>query len=163
MVTPFGVPARWLASYLQGAAPDIEGKQRARCLIKGGMLTVPVAGGASVLKRRGADPLLSDHGKWRREHLGAWQAAYGRTPYFEHLMPEIADVYAASVGMRLEEFNGRLLGIALRWLDEGSGADIERLQGVREEICAKIQPELSVFDALFRLGKAAVFAFPAAH
>ena len=122
MVIPFAPSTAWVREYLRltasgtdnteaarlaSASTGISGKQYARCAISTGTLTVPVAGGAGTLKRRGADPVLSEHGKWRREHLGAWSAAYGRCAYHTHLMPEIETVYTASEGMTLGEFNGR--------------------------------------------------------
>lgn len=174
MVTPLTVTPAWICAYLDalregsehGAAATKatkacgpQGKEFARCRIRIGTLTVPVAGGGNALKRRDADPVISEHGKWRREHLGAWQAAYGRTPWFEHLMPDIAAVYDGSEGLRLEEFNVRLLQVALRWLDPAATGPLPaRLDSVREATRAATDPSLSIFDALFRLGKEAVFA-----
>ncbi len=193
MVTPLTVTAGWLRQYAaalgDGMEPrrarieatrlsGISGKEFAHCRISTGTLTVPVSGGAVVLKRHGADPPLSEHGKWRREHLGAWNAAYGRTPYYIHLMPEIEGVYARSEGMTLEEFNSALLEVALGWLDTSvwlpavattdgsdssqSGArrlkEERRLEEVRVEARARVNESLSIFDALFRLGRYGVFA-----
>lgn len=168
MVTPLTVTPAWLRLWLGSAGHDagaaslalgITGKEFARCRISTGVLTVPVEGGAGILKRRNSDPVLSEHGKWRREHLGAWQTAYGRTPYFGHLMPEIAAVYEISAGMRLEEFNSRMLGVALGWIGTlPAEADRRRLAAVCDAAVKRVMPGLSIFDALFRLGKEAVFA-----
>lgn len=175
MVTPFCPSAEWIRAFVRGAEcgetheeacaranreTGTTGKLFGRCQLPTGVLTVPVAGGAGVLKRRDADPILSEHGKWRREHLGAWQAAYGRTAYYIHLMPEIAGIYAGSEGMRLEEFNRRLLETALRWLDFKALAkgDGELLGCLRREREKDLKKGLSIFDLLFRLGREAVFA-----
>lgn len=116
-------------------------------------------GGASVLKRRGADPVLSEHGKWRREHLGAWNAAYGRTPFFPYLMPQIEEVYRRSEGMTLGEFTAALLDVAVSWIEpEVLRADGEMIQAVRTETDVKVDRSLSIFDAIFRLGKESAFA-----
>lgn len=181
MVTPFGVTPRWLEAYLNAlaegcedadariAADDlngVKGKEFARCRIKTAgnvktgdeilCLTVPVEGGSSVLKRRGVDPRLSDHGKWRREHLGALNAAYGSTPYFEHLMPEIEKVYADSQGISLEEFNSRMLGVILGWIDRSVLiSDDATLREAGKEVRKHIDADLSALDMLFRLGKTA--------
>ncbi len=170
MVTPFGVTSEWMGVYLHSLrdgqcerearraaniACRVSDKQFARCAITTGVLTVPVQGGGSVLKRRDADPVLSEHGKWRREHLGAWNAAYGRTPYYVHLMPQIEAVYMHSEGLRLEEFASRLLDIAQNWLDS-EAIDAPLPGGVREEMRQHIRHDLSIFDALFRLGKETV-------
>lgn len=175
MVTPLTVTVGWLRHYLDckaagldetaarrsaSEAEGIKGKAYAHCRIKTGELRVPVSGGAGALKRRGASPQLSEHGKWRREHTGAWNAAYGRTPYYEHLMPQLEAVYATSEGESLESFNSRMLETALRWLDQESvaAARAPEMEGKRNEIKAKADESLSIFDLLFRLGKEGVFA-----
>lgn len=174
MVTPFGASVAWVSAYLDGLASGesdtearegasrlagVKGKEFARCRISTLTLTVPVEGGAGVLKHRGADPVLSEHGKWRREHLGALNAAYGRTPYYEHLMPQIEEIYKNSEGIRLEEFNRRLLDVALGWLTPmPDAAERERLKGVIGEKRRETDCALSIFDVLFRLGKEGVFA-----
>ncbi len=130
------------------------GKEMARIELDGQRLTIPVEGGANALKRRGANPLLSNHGKWRREHLGAWQAIYGRTPWYPNIIEAIENVYAKSESepMHLCEFNHNLLLVALEWVDLSAIEIPERLQPAADEIATLINPELSIFDALFRLG-----------
>lgn len=160
MVIPFSLTPGFVGDALRGQLElRYIGKETARCLIATGRLTIPVEGGASVLKRKDADPVLSEHGKWRREHLGAWSAAYGRTPFYAHLMPQIEKIYLNSESLTLDHFNRRLLEVACRWLDsralEASGCTIE---AVRKEIRTKVDPQLSIFDAIFRLGKETVFA-----
>lgn len=173
MVTPLNIDAIWLRYYLLAkheglSEPEarlkatesvgIKGKAFARCHISTGTLTVPVEGGGNSLKRRNANPILSEHGKWRREHLGAWQAAYGRTPYFIHLLPEIEEVYNNSSGLTLEQFNSALLEVALRWLDfEAVDNGESRLRETGRELEPEITDGLSVFDLIFRHGKMAVF------
>lgn len=174
METPLTVTVGWLREYSRrlneglgdaesrraaNRATGIKGKAYARCDIRGYRLTVPVEGGSSVLKREKADPLLSNHGKWRREHLGAWSAAYGRTPYFIHLYPEIEEVYEKSDGMKLEEFNSRLLDVALGWLDfTGLRTGGAKINMISEETKSLAEDKLSVFDLLFRIGPDAIFA-----
>lgn len=185
MVTPFEVTPAWLREYLRRVREGIEetgaklaanealgikGKAFARCTIAGpSILTVPVAGGSGMLKRKDSDPMLSDHGKWRREHLGAFNAIYGRTPYYEHLMPEIREVYDNSAGISLQEFNDRLLKVAMRWIDLPAlervmyGDDswnmdyLACISRIRLEAKAKTDPGLSIFDAIFRLGRESVW------
>lgn len=169
MVTPFCVTAPWLEAYFNSLNEAVDetaarvyadralalaGKSFARCQLRGISLTIPVEGGASALKRRDASPMLSDHGKWRREHIGAFNAIYGRTPYFEHLMPQIRRVYDESEGISLEQFNSQLLQVALHWLDIGRHTEIKpHLQPVVKETKARIDDHLSIFDSIFRLGK----------
>ena len=94
---PFAPSLSLTRKFLAGESPAC-GKECARCMVQGDMfLSVPVQGGASCLKGRHVDVrslLISDHGKWRQEHLGTWNAIYGKTPFFDHLFPEIKQVYA---------------------------------------------------------------------
>lgn len=136
-----------------------------RCRLDNGiLLSVPLVGGASVSKRLRAgsdatDLRLSDHGKWRREHLGAFSAIYGRTPYFIHLFPGLERIYHDS------ESDDSFLAFAeaLRKLTESWISDypvIER-ESVRNEavrlrrmeLKTKVNTDLSIFDAIFRFGK----------
>ena len=179
LIWPFAASAGWWRIYVgelaAGFTPEeasaracrlthTAGKDFARATISGDVrLAVPVEGGAHLLKR-GYDLPLSDHGKWRREHLGAWQAAYGRTPFSEHLMPRIAAVYRLSEEqpMTLGRFNRELAQVAESWLTaDGVLADIaaqqERLAPVFDSTIVKVNTERSIFDAIFRLGKETIF------
>lgn len=109
------------------------------------------------MKSRGALPGVSEHGKWRREHEGALLAAYGKTPYYAHLMPELMAVYADSEGLGLEDFNRRMLDVALGWIDV-EALKAEGMERVRDEVRAKVETGLSIFDLLFRLGREGVWA-----
>lgn len=174
MVTPLTVTPAWLSLWQNALAAGaggrdakagasralgIAGKAFARCQIASGTISVPVEGGASLLKRRDAEPILSEHGKWRREHIGAWHATYSRTPFFIHLMPEIEQVYLSSQGITLEQFNSRLLDVAIRWIDFNAlrhdSLDLNRF-GV--EFSRQVRDGLSIFDLLFRIGPDALFA-----
>ncbi|MCM1369203.1 MAG: WbqC family protein [Candidatus Amulumruptor caecigallinarius] len=174
MVTPFALTPLWIESYLHNghdalianSVTGTKGKDFARTLIGGRAgditLSIPVEGGASVLKRANADPALSNHGKWRREHLGAWNAAYARTPFFVHLMPELEQVYANPSLHTLEEFNRELLNVALRWviIDTNSNncRDLIVPAAIREERRKRIRNDHSVFETIFMLGKEAALA-----
>lgn len=171
MVTPFGPTAKWAGIYMRGLrsglddteariranrAAGIEGKEFARCRLRGVTLTVPVDGGAHALKSRGAKPVISEHGKWRREHAGAMLAAYGKTPFFRHLMPEIEEAYSRSEGTGLEEFNRSILEVAMGWIDQ-EALSAPSMQRIREEVRAKVDENLSILDVIFRLGKEGSF------
>ena len=150
-------------------APVVQGKGVCRTLIAGGrMLSVPVEGGASALKRRGVeDVAISQHGRWQEVHLGALRAAYGRTPYFAHLFPQIEKIYEERSKGSLSRFNEALHRLALRWLGMEEGDDgrlrewflsnPERAREIAEEMRSNINMEYSIFDAIFRLGKETLF------
>lgn len=190
MVIPAGMSGAWVSAYLRALGEGCgleDAAHRASGLEKGGMrhanrLTlygggriveagIPLAGGGSVLKRRDADPLVSGHGKWKQEHLGAWRAVYGRTPWFGYLMPEIEQIYADTFpGSRLEEFSQKLLDLTLRWsgvvemMRELNGADGERksrifeIGGLIREECGERWEWESVAGLLFRRGLEGAFA-----
>lgn len=173
MVTPLTVTPVWLREYirkrLEGAnyenaarsaniATGIKGKNYARMEIKTGRLIVPVEGGAGILKRGNSEPVLSEHGKWRKEHLGALNAAYGKSPYYEHLIGEIEEIYNSSAGETLEEFNRKMLDTAMRWLDVDAYLPRKReFESKREEILRNMDDTLSIYDAIFRLGRETIF------
>lgn len=144
----------------------------ARSMIVGDrILSVPVVGGATALKRHSAhiaDLRISDHGRWRQEHLGAWQAAYGKTPYFNFLFPEIEKAYLTASHGSLRSFNTELLDIALGFIDivgtresirEMKRLNPSRLEEIISETEAKVNINYSIFDSLFRLGKNTVYLF----
>ena len=146
------------------------GKDLARTRIAGDvLLSVPVEGGASRLKRKGVDPAelnISDHGAWRREHLGAWNAVYGKTPFFQHLYPLIEKVYNEHSHASLAEFNAAMWCVVTDFLGSDAAMnDLERMKGevprrfedIRNELATKVNLNYSIFDALFRLGKNIIF------
>ena len=133
---------------------------------KGMVLTVPVVGGASAVKRLDPELLeVSEHGDWTRIHLGAIEAAYGREPYFQHLFPEIAPVIAHHP-QQLRHLNVLLLDKMMDFIGYRENiAEIRTLQESHPERCAAIKERLnskiasshSFIEALFRLGPDAIF------
>ncbi|MBD5208214.1 MAG: WbqC family protein [Bacteroidales bacterium] len=152
-----------------GVFPGLErigGKERVRSRIAGGeRLSVPVAGGASALKR-GGDLQISQHGRWQDVHLGALRAVYGRTPWFIHLFPEIERIYNCFSEGRMADFTGELHKLVLHWIGDEATLNAamemhcnqpERFEAIASELSKGIDPELSVLDALFRLGPDVIF------
>lgn len=144
---------------------DMSGKDFVRGAIAGPLLlSVPLEGGASVTKRLrpGGDSAglrLSGHGKWRREHLGAFSAAYGRAPFYIHLMPALEDAYGLSESdPRYDVLAGALYRVTMAWVGEHlrlreACAGNEALRRRMEEMKTKVNTDLSIFDAIFRFGK----------
>ena len=133
---------------------------------EGMVLTVPVTGGSSAVKRLKPELLeVSAHGDWTRIHLGAIEAAYGREPYFQHLFPEIAAViehypqHLASLNVLLMEKMMDFIGY------RDNLSEIEALRERHPERCAAIVSRLeskidlrhSFLEPLFRLGPDAIF------
>ena len=152
-----------------GEFPGLErigGKERVRSRIAGGaLLSVPVAGGASALKH-GGNLRISQHGRWQDVHLGALRAAYGRTPWFIQLYPEIDRIYSDCSEGNMADFTAALHSVVLRWI--GNEATLRaaremhrnensRFEAIASELSKGIDPDLSILDALFRLGPDVIF------
>lgn len=145
------------------------GKQLARTIIAGDRyLSVPVVGGSSHCKR----PVLSDslvisnHGRWREEHLGAWSATYGKTPFFPYIFPELERVYIENSHTTLEEFNNSIFQIAVSFLSPSllipslvslKASNPMRYSEIKREYEGKVNLNYSIFDALFRLGRNSIW------
>ena len=149
---------------------DVKGKAFARTCVGDAeaplVLSVAVDGGSSRLKRKGAEGWvkLSLHGNWPHTHLGGLEALYGRSPYYQHIIPGIREVYT-NLPATLSGFN---LSVH-RWLttflqtdypflhpEPGQpGIDLGSTYKVLrrgEEIASMLSEELSVIDALMRFG-----------
>ncbi len=140
-------------------------------LAGGVILTVPVAGGNSMFKRRDTDMsriMISQHGDWQHQHIGTWQALYGKSPYFIHLFPMIHDVYSNHSSGSFLEFNRALYAVADEFLeldairDATQRLNIENpglLADMRNEVLSQCDENMTVFDPIFRMGKDAAYLF----
>lgn len=136
---------------------------------EGMVLTVPVVGGSSAVKRLKPEQLqVSSHGDWTRIHLGAIEAAYGREPYFQHFFPGIAERIANYPPM-LEDFNRALLRCILQSINfDLNFNDImsmkmthtERFDDIRRRLMSQTDASHSFIEPLFRLGPDALFLLP---
>lgn len=146
------------------------GKDFARTQIGcGRVLSVPVVGGSAQLKRKDvdlSDISISDHGVWRREHLGAWNAVYGKAPFFPYIFPSIEDAYERNSHGSLADFNNAIWKIAYDFVEWDRVATVlmlmrennpERMEQLRADLATKVNLNYSIFDAIFRLGKNIVF------
>lgn len=169
---PFLLSAARFAEMISSpeSSRQVRGKEWARARIAGERtLSVPLCGGASQLKSSGCDIFdiaISDHGRWREEHLGALKAAYGRTPFFSHLFPLIEERYSQKSHASLGAFNESLFSLAAEFLDIESIAPAlsemrlnnpRRYASIRSELIRNVNLNYSIFDALFRLGKDTTF------
>lgn len=176
---PFAASAsrysEWLRALMAEGAevpfPSVGGKEQARVEIAQGlMLSVPVMGGGSVLKRHDCrDVMISSHGRWQEVHLGALKAVFGKTPYFLHIYPEVENIYKIYGEGSLEELNLALHRLALHWLGLDEEETLTALRELPEEkrllikrigegMKNEIGMNYSIFGALFRLGRESLFA-----
>lgn len=138
-------------------------------LAEGLTLTVPLVGGNSILKNSYIDfdrLMISDHGSWQRKHLGAWQAVYGKTPYYTHIFPKLEDAYMHHSQGKFIDFTETLLNTALEFieLDSLRKSAIEmrkmhpgRFEQIREELLRNSDSSLTIFDSIFHHGKSTAF------
>lgn len=167
--SPYLASTAWMRS--QGKGMTLQGRDYTRTLIEsnrdgGQVLTVPVEGGSSAVKRGPVSGLrVSAHGDWPRIHLGALEASYGKEPYFAHLFPEIAEVISG-YPESLIELNGRLLGVMLSFAGYADEIGLlrslrdrnpMRVAGITGRLEAGCDISHSYLEPLFRFGRDAIF------
>ena len=190
-MAPYMATTSWYRSYLDARlamSADTESVIRAnranlsvaktlcRTLIAGAhgqppmTLSVPIAGGASTVKRGEVMQWrLSDHGRWQHLHLGAFQAAYGSSPLYGHIMDRLSPVISGPVTPGISLFanlTDAIHSVVLRLLNIDD--NIESLRellsvrpdfatALREEYSRDVMEYLSIFDVIFRKGEDAIF------
>lgn len=186
-VVPFAASLEWYAAWWQArrkGLPDAEsiaaaniatgisGKDYARCRIMANgneiILSMAIEGGAARLKRSSFIPSaqLSDHGNWRHVHLGALEAAYGRSPFYQHLIPLIRNAYASQENTLLG-FNSEIHHAICSFLNienikkiqdtiSYKGSLITKERG--EEIANVSDRKLSIIDTMMRFGPESILA-----
>lgn len=166
---PYLPSTRWMQTRGHSMAMKTRDYTRSRIWSNtpgGMMLTVPVGGGSSAVKRlKPAALRISDHGDWTRIHLGALDAAYGKEPYFQYLFPGIASLIGDYPEM-LSDLNEALVAEMIKFLDyanlmpgilELRRRNPDRCLSLARRIEEKIDPEHSFLEPLFRFGRDALF------
>lgn len=177
-VVPYLPSQRWMSAWLQArldgdnaaeaavrASHLIDRREFGRTTIlshdREQLLTIPVAGGASVWKQRRLPPVeISQHGNWQHTHLGAIEAAYARTPYFDTLYSALCPLYNKAEG-RLAAFNAAVMTVITSFLNiEPMLAEIKRRLNASDRILdawsdvyrEKRMDQISILDPLMRYG-----------
>ncbi|MDE5903095.1 MAG: WbqC family protein [Muribaculaceae bacterium] len=178
---------RWMRLRVAEALDDVQARTRlladtprgerrrmARTLIAGAhrqpplTLSLPVEGGGGMLRKGEAGRWrISMHGRWPAVHLGALEAAYGATPFYAHLRPELERILRdADAGQPFADFTLRLHTLCLGLLDtEGLLSELRRINAVEpgrlrrlaEEKSAGIHTDRAFIDVIFRKGREALF------
>lgn len=129
------------------------------------MLSLAVEGGGRQLRdfNRIHHLRLSEHGNWRKMHLGALEANLGRKPFFHHIFPAVERVYFNKKLENLHDFNTAIFETLLSFLlEEISISDLKKFKEVHilkergAEIKNRLNPEISLIDAYTSLGKEAI-------
>lgn len=179
-----GVMRRWMECRLDGnssgdawryVVEDASSRTLARSIIAGAhgqgplLISAAIRGGASVVKRGHPERWqLSDHGRWRHVHIGAIDAAYGATPFFPHLFPELRHILnQAGEGTPFLEFTSRINECVFNIINpEGvipslislRATDPDFFHQLRIEKNGEENDELAFLDVIFRKGPESLFA-----
>ena len=130
-------------------------------------LTIPVEGGGRIL--RNVKDLrrikLSDHGNWRHVHLGAFDACYGRAPYYPYLINGLKEIYNSPFET-LHDFNHAIHRLIMTFLyGETDKSEILKhrnnpiVKERGEELSEEIEPDISLLDPLMNLGRETLIWF----
>lgn len=157
------------------STPQRERRKMARSMVAGAhgqsplTLSVPIAGGGSVLKRGEVKNWrVSMHGRWQDVHFGALEVAYSHTPYYPYLSQDLESVIKGSYeNMPFTELTTRLHGIIIGILDteevlkelrRGQALSSERFRQLIVEKSDGLHTDLSILDVIFKKGPEGVFA-----
>lgn len=168
-IVPYLPSTEWIVNGMVTAGTPAREATRTRIASNtpgGQLLTIPVRGGSSSLKRIPGEGLItSEHGDWRRVHIAALDAAYGREPFFQHLFPFVEAVIS-SCETRIETINGDILKALLDFMDyDEAMGEIRRMRASNPERCSNIKKRLakkialnnSFFEPLVRFGRDTAF------
>lgn len=150
-------------------------------------LAIPIEKPSTWHKCTMRDIRISEHGHWRHIHWGALFSAYGKTPFFEYIAPDLQAIYERGDHW-LIDFNMSLHELIVDFLDlpittatteqehsshNGDFADFRRRVGDKTsevENCSTeteyyqiwglkhgFSPNLSIFDLMMNTGREAIF------
>lgn len=138
-----------------------------RCIIidreKEVTLSVPVAGGAALLKREHNlnSIYVSNHGDWRRVHNGAFTTAYSRTPFFMHYRYILDEAWALE-SPSLGELNRFICNAVEKALHFETIAHSLVSLPIDPRFSDAPPLHITMLDPLFRYGPEAIFRLRAA-
>ena len=158
MTIPYLPSFQWYRDSMERGLPSLRKEKAINRSLVGisspTRLTVPLI--------KGSGGLISSHGNWQHVHLGTINAIYGRTPYFQHLYPELEEILR-NTPEDLATLNLRLHAMICRWLEPETMEALRSLtpespnyEALRQEatrLATNINFNLSILDPLFRFGK----------
>lgn len=80
-------------------------------------LTVPLVGETATFAVPLSEVRVSEHARWRHQHWGALMAAYGKSPYFEHLAPALHAILVEGGQTHLLDLNRALHTLVVDFMD----------------------------------------------
>lgn len=166
---PYMASGAFYQALAEGIVPEAGMPNRTLIRRPGGeplLLSVPLVGGSGVLKRHGANPLISDHGRWTATHIGALEAAYSREPFFGHIFDRLRPLILSAPGRPLADLTADIHSLACRIaglpemiaeMNRLRSESPETAEALRNELSKNFNPEISFFDILFRVGPSVIF------
>lgn len=166
---PYLASLDWYRGVLAGERREPpKGRWNRSRLADGTLLTIPVEGGITTVKR--ADPLswrADDSRQWRHQHLGAINALYGRTPYYRHFSPEIlaaiADRDCPGIAEMARRIDAAVAGaidtetLRRHWRHADEHTRLRLCRYADEAGAFDADPQLAMAHYLFYLGPDAIF------
>lgn len=128
-------------------------------------LSIPVEGGGRQLRSwRGVkDCCLSEHGDWRKVHLGALESCLGRRPFYREIETELSPVIFNKELKSLRDFNSAIFSKLLSFL-MGNLHPVDlnifykredlRLRGI--ELAERIDPGMTSLEPITLMGREAL-------
>lgn len=125
------------------------------------LLTVPLVGETHNMTTPLCDVRISEHGNWRHLHWGALYSSYGRTPYFDHIAPDLEAIIVNGHQTHLLELNTQLQQLIVEFMDlpidfvtaspptplqRGRGASATDVVDLRGKIDMKRSDKLPIID-----------------
>ena len=126
------------------------------------MLSVAVNGGGRQLRSldKVSQAKLSEHGDWRKNHLGAIEACLGRKPFYPYIIERITPVYNDRSLVTLADFNSAIFNVVRAFLmGDISANQLKELSGTEavasrgKEIADSFLPRISLLQYLSIFGR----------
>lgn len=124
-------------------------------------LSLAIDGGSRQLrdKKLMPDLKLSDHGNWRKVHLGAFEAVLGKSPFYRHIESSLQNLYSDPSLSSLQDFNSAIFRIFYSFLmknilpeDLKKFQDDLSLKERAKELASAITPDTSIIQIYSNLG-----------
>lgn len=128
-------------------------------------LSIPIVGGGRQLRSFSnvESVILSEHGNWQKNHLGAIETEFGRYPFFSHIVDGLKSIYETKETITLRDFNLRIHSLLLQILIGDLGPNEINIFATNEilikrgkEFAKEIIGEESVIVPLMKFGKEAL-------
>ena len=128
-------------------------------------LSMAVEGGGRKLRdiENLTDLKLSEHGDWRKIHLGALESCLGKKPFYRDIENRLVTIYSNKNIETIENFNTAIFNVVLSFLmgnlrtEDLSQINLKsQLKERGEEIAKKIKKEISILQPLSEFGRETV-------